>query len=42
MPAVNLKKVLYDELIRMGKNPTKFVNELVQKKIEKIKGRGRK
>lgn len=34
MPALNLKKELYDELIRRGIDPTKFVNEIVEKHIK--------
>ena len=30
---VYIKKDLYDELVRLGKNPAKFVNELVEKKL---------
>ena len=37
MPALNLKKAFYDELIRLGKDPTKFVNELVSKKLNEMK-----
>ena len=37
MPALNLKKVLYDELIRRGIDPTKFMNELVEKKLREMK-----
>lgn len=37
MPALNLKKELYDELIRRGIDPTKFMNELVEKKLREIK-----
>jgi len=34
MPMVYLKKELYDELVKLGKDPAKFVNELVEKKLE--------
>ena len=34
MPALNLKKELYDELIRRGIDPTTFVNEIVEKHIK--------
>lgn len=36
MPALNLRKVLYDELIRLGINPTKFVNDLVEEKLKEL------
>jgi len=36
MPALNLKKALYDELIRRGEEPTKFVNELVEKRLKEV------
>lgn len=34
---VYIKKDLYDELVRLGKNPAKFVNELVEKKLREMK-----
>ena len=33
MANIYLKKKLYDELVRKGFDPTKFVNELVSKKL---------
>lgn len=33
MANIYLKKKLYDELIRKGLDPTKFVNELVEKEL---------
>ncbi len=31
MPAINLRKKLYDELVRRGKDPIEVVNGLVEK-----------
>ena len=31
MPAINLRKEYYDTLIRQGKDPSKVVDELVEK-----------
>lgn len=34
MPSINLAKVNYDKIIRMGLEPTEIVNELATKFIE--------
>lgn len=34
MPSINLKKTLYDELIRRGEDPTRFINRVVAAKLE--------
>jgi len=37
MPMVYMKKDLYDDLVRLGKNPAKFVNELIAKTLKEMK-----
>lgn len=37
MPAINLRKALYDELIMLGLKPTEVVNERIEKYIEEVK-----
>lgn len=37
MPALNLRKALYDEIIRKGEDPTKLLNELVEKHLKEVR-----
>jgi len=37
MPAINLRKKLYDELVRRGKDPIKVANDLVERYLEEKK-----
>ena len=37
MPAINLRKKLYDELVRRGKDPIKVANDLVEMYLEENK-----
>lgn len=34
MPAINVRKELYDAIIRIGEDPTIFVNSAVREKLE--------
>ena len=40
MPAINVRKELYDSIIRIGEDPTIFVNSAVKEKLES-EGNGR-
>ena len=37
MANIYLKKRLYDELVRRGIDPTKYVNEVVSEKLDEMK-----
>ena len=37
MPTIYLEKDLYDSIVRMGKEPSAFVNETVRKAVEAVK-----
>lgn len=34
MPAINIRKKFYDQIVRLGKDPTEFVNDLVGKELQ--------
>ena len=34
MPAINIRKRLYDHIVRLGKDPTEFVNNIVEKELQ--------
>jgi len=37
MPVVYLANGLYNQIVRMGENPTAFVKKAVKEKLEKVK-----
>ena len=39
MPPINLRKELYDKLIRMCEDPIKFTNDATEKEIKKLERR---
>jgi len=42
MPTIYIKKELYDEIIKKGEEPNKFINQAVEKELKKEEKQGGK